>query len=71
VRFGILSYNCAGPKSSWATESKGDAAYVEAFTVYQDLSYPTPGAMPIVRSACEHTSLEAMLEDIEALRLGW
>jgi Bacterial capsule synthesis protein PGA_cap len=68
IRFGILSYNCAGPKGSWASEFKGGAAYVEAFTVYQDLSYPTPGAPPIVRSACEHTSLEAMIDDIEALR---
>jgi Bacterial capsule synthesis protein PGA_cap len=68
VRFGILSYNCAGPKTSWATEFKGGAAYVEAFTIYQDLSYPTPGAPPIVRSACEHTSLEAMIDDVEALR---
>ncbi len=70
VRFGILSYNCAGPKSSWASEHKGGAAYVEAFTIYQDLSYPTPGAQPVVRSACEHTSLEAMIDDIEALRLS-
>ena len=68
VKFGILSYNCAGPKSSWASEFKGGAAYVEAFTIYQDLSYPTPGAQPVVRSACEHTSLETMIDDIEALR---
>jgi poly-gamma-glutamate synthesis protein (capsule biosynthesis protein) len=68
MRFGILSYNCAGPKSSWASEFKGGAAYVEAFTVYQDLSYPTPGAAPVVRSACEHTTLESMIDDIEALR---
>lgn len=68
VRVGILSYNCAGPKSSWASEFKGGAAYVEAFTIYQDLSYPTPGAQPVVRSACEHTSLEAMIDDIEDLR---
>lgn len=68
MRFGILSYNCAGPKSSWANETKGGAAYVEAFTIYQDLSYPTPGAPPVVRSACEHTSLERMIDDIEALR---
>ena len=27
MRFGTLSYNCAGPKSSWASETKGGAAH--------------------------------------------
>ena len=45
VRFGVLSYNCVGPRDSWATHKKAGVAYVHVLTHYE-LNYATPGGPP-------------------------
>ena len=35
LRFGVLSYNCVGPRESWASASKGGCAYLHVLTHYE------------------------------------
>jgi hypothetical protein len=67
VRFGFLSYNCVGPKESWATPAKAGCAYVKVITHYE-LDYATPGGPPTVYTFPDPATLERMQGDIEALR---
>lgn len=67
IRFGILSYNCVGPKRSWASSDKSGCAYVKIITHYE-LENANPGGPPNVYSFPEIRSLEAMKEDIKKLR---
>lgn len=67
LRFGFLSYNCVGPKDSWATPSKPGCAYVKVITHYE-LDYATPGGPPTIYTFAEAGTLEAMEEEIAALR---
>ena len=67
-RIGFLSYNCVGPKDSWASVSKPGCAYVEVVTHYE-LGYATPGGPPKrVLTFAEPETLEQMQCDIERLR---
>jgi len=67
-RIGFLSYNCVGPKDSWASDSKAGCAYVEVITHYE-LGYATPGGPPKrILTFAEPDTLEQMQCDIEALR---
>jgi poly-gamma-glutamate capsule biosynthesis protein CapA/YwtB (metallophosphatase superfamily) len=67
-RIGFLSYNCVGPKDSWASNSKAGCAYVEVITHYE-LGYATPGGPPKrILTFAEPETLEQMERDIEALR---
>lgn len=67
VRFGFLSYNCVGPKDSWATRSKPGCAYVQILTHYE-LDHATPGGPPTIYTFAEPQSLEAMEDDIRNVR---
>jgi poly-gamma-glutamate capsule biosynthesis protein CapA/YwtB (metallophosphatase superfamily) len=67
VRVGILSYNCVGPKDSWAGENKAGCAYVQVITHYE-LDHASPGGPPRVYTFAEPESTDAMLADIENLR---
>jgi len=65
--FGILSYNCVGPKETWATHDKPGCAYVHVLTHYE-LDHAVPGGTPIVYTFAEPDSLDAMMEDIAKAR---
>jgi poly-gamma-glutamate synthesis protein (capsule biosynthesis protein) len=67
TRFGFLSYNCVGPKESWATAKKPGCAYVNILTHYE-LDHATPGGPPSIYTFAEPRSLEAMVADIQKLR---
>jgi poly-gamma-glutamate synthesis protein (capsule biosynthesis protein) len=67
LRFGLLSYNCVGPRDSWAGESRAGCAYVHVLTHYE-LDHASPGGPPTIYTFAEPKTLEAMAADIEALR---
>jgi poly-gamma-glutamate capsule biosynthesis protein CapA/YwtB (metallophosphatase superfamily) len=67
LRVGALSYNCVGPKDSWANEKKAGCAYVHVITHYE-LDHATPGGPPRIYTFAEPESTDAMLADIENLR---
>jgi poly-gamma-glutamate capsule biosynthesis protein CapA/YwtB (metallophosphatase superfamily) len=63
---GVLSYNCVGPRESWATSLKAGAAYVKVITHYE-LDDANPGNPPTVYTFCDKTSLRAMTDHVAAL----
>ena len=67
LKVGTLSYNCVGPKESWADEKKAGCAYVQVITHYE-LDHATPGGPPRIYTFAEPESTDAMLSDIEKLR---
>ncbi|MFC1863360.1 CapA family protein [Thermodesulfobacteriota bacterium] len=67
TRFGFLSYNCVGPKESWATPDKAGCAYVHVLTHYE-LDHANPGGIPAIYSFAEPISIKAMVDDIKQLR---
>jgi hypothetical protein len=67
LKVGVLSYNCVGPKESWADEKKAGCAYVQIITHYE-LDHATPGGPPRVYTFAEPESTDAMMADIEKLR---
>ncbi|MGW5386681.1 CapA family protein [Nocardia sp. NPDC003963] len=66
-RVGVLSYNCVGPRVSWAASQKAGAAYVNVLTHYE-LESATPGGPPTVYTFVAPDSLAQMKSDIRALR---
>jgi poly-gamma-glutamate synthesis protein (capsule biosynthesis protein) len=67
VRVGMLSYNCVGPKDSWAGENKPGCAYVQVITHYE-LDHATPGGPPRIYTFAEPDSADVMLTEVENLR---
>jgi poly-gamma-glutamate capsule biosynthesis protein CapA/YwtB (metallophosphatase superfamily) len=67
VRVGILDYNCAGPKESWATSDKPGCAYVHIITHYEEDS-SSPWRPAMVYTFATSRSLEVVLDDIRNLR---
>lgn len=67
VRFGFLSYNCIGPKESWATSEKPGCSYVRVLTHYEQQTVQ-PGIRPAVYTFAEPSSLKAMQDDIRKLK---
>ncbi len=65
--FGILNYNCVGPKETWATHDKPGGAYVHVLTHYE-LDHAVPGGTPNVYTFAEPDTLDAMLDDIRKAR---
>ncbi|MDQ2697290.1 MAG: CapA family protein [Actinomycetota bacterium] len=65
-RIGVVSYNCVGPRESWATSSKAGAAYVHALTHYE-LDSANPGGPPSIYSFAAPKSLAAFEADVRAL----
>lgn len=66
-RIGVLSYNCVGPRDSWAASQKAGAAYVKVLTHYE-LDSATPGGPPTIYTFAAPESVKAMAADIEQLR---
>jgi hypothetical protein len=67
LRLGFLSYNCVGPRESWAGRNRAGCAYVHVLTHYE-LDHASPGGPPAVYTFAEPQTLDAMVADIEALR---
>lgn len=67
LRIGVLSFNCVGPRDSWAASQKAGAAYVKVLTHYE-LESATPGGPPTVYTFVAPDSLAQMKADIRALR---
>jgi poly-gamma-glutamate synthesis protein (capsule biosynthesis protein) len=60
LRVGILSYNCVGPRESWARPSKAGCAYLNVLTHYEldhrlraDRPPSTPSRPPRASTPCE------------------
>lgn len=64
---GVLSFNCVGPRDSWAASQKAGAAYVKVLTHYE-LDSATPGGPPTIYTFTAPDSLRAMQEDIRKLK---
>jgi poly-gamma-glutamate synthesis protein (capsule biosynthesis protein) len=60
---GVVSYNCVGPRESWATSRKAGCAYVDVLTHYE-MRNANPGGPPRIRTFCEPTSLRAFRDEI-------
>ncbi len=67
LRVGTLSYNCVGPKDSWAGEKKAGCAYVQVITHYE-LDHASPGGPPRIYTFAEPESTAAMLTNVENVR---
>jgi len=67
LRFGFLSYNCVGPRLSWAGPDKGGCAYVQVVSHYEPEG-ANPGGPPQPFSFALPMTLDAMQADIVALR---
>lgn len=63
----VLSYNCVGPRESWATSQKPGGAYVHVLTHYE-LDHASPGGPPRIYTFADPDSLEAMAADIRKAR---
>jgi hypothetical protein len=63
----VLSYNCVGPRESWATSAKPGCAYVHVLTHYE-LDHASPGGPPNIYTFAEPGSLDAMRRDVKAAR---
>jgi Bacterial capsule synthesis protein PGA_cap len=64
---GVLSYNCVGPRESWARPSKAGCAYLNVLTHYE-LDHASPGGPPTIYTFATPETLDEMREDIAALR---
>jgi len=62
---GVVSYNCVGPRESWATSKKAGAAYVRVITHYE-LEGANPGGPPRIYSFCDPDSLASFRADVAA-----
>ena len=67
MKIGFLSYNCVGPKETWANPLKAGCSWVRIVTAYE-LDHPTPGANPTIYTFPSPDSLKAMTDDIHELR---
>lgn len=67
TRVAVLSYNCVGPRESWATSTKPGAAYVRILTHYE-LDHASPGGPPRTYTFAEPEDLDRMADDITAAR---
>jgi poly-gamma-glutamate synthesis protein (capsule biosynthesis protein) len=67
MRVGVLSYNCVGPRESWARPSKPGCAYVNVLTHYE-LDHASPGGPPNVYTFATPESLDEMRIDLAGLR---
>jgi poly-gamma-glutamate synthesis protein (capsule biosynthesis protein) len=67
TKVGIVSYNCVGPRETWASPTKPGSAYVNVLTHYE-LDHAVPGGTPIVYTFNDPETVDAMLDDIRNLR---
>ena len=64
TKFGFLSYNCVGPKESWATPDKPGCAYVQILNHCEMDGF----SRPRFYTFAEPDSLKEMVKDIKSLR---
>lgn len=67
IKVGVLAYNCAGPRESWATPLKAGAAHIQILSHYE-LEYASPGSKPADFSFPHPDQLEAMRNDVRDLK---
>jgi len=67
LRFAVLSYNCVGPRESWAGSAKAGAAYVRVLTHYE-LDYASPGGPPEIFTFADPASLARLADDVAEAR---
>lgn len=67
AKVAVLSYNCVGPRESWATSRKAGCAYVHVLTHYE-LDYASPGGPPRIYTFAEPEHLGWLETDIQAIR---
>jgi len=67
IRVGVLSYNCVGPRDSWATSKKAGCAFVKVLTHYE-LDHASPGGPPSIYTFVAPESQDAMAADITELK---
>jgi poly-gamma-glutamate synthesis protein (capsule biosynthesis protein) len=67
IRVAILSYNCVGPRESYATSRKAGCAYVRVLTHYE-LDHSSPGGPPRVYTFVEPDDLATLQDDIGKAR---
>ncbi|CAL9674277.1 CapA family protein [Streptomyces sp. enrichment culture] len=67
LRIGVLSYNCVGPRESWATSRKAGCAYVHVLTHYE-LDHASPGGPPKTYTFADPDSITGLQADVAALR---
>ncbi|MFD2415142.1 CapA family protein [Amycolatopsis pigmentata] len=67
ARIAVLSYNCVGPRESWATSAKPGCAYVHILTHYEPEG-ANPGGPPRIYTFAEPDHLSLLAEDIAAAR---
>jgi poly-gamma-glutamate capsule biosynthesis protein CapA/YwtB (metallophosphatase superfamily) len=63
VTVATLSYNCVGPRESWATSRKPGCAYVHILTHYE-LDHASPGGPPSVYTFADPASLDRLAADV-------
>jgi poly-gamma-glutamate synthesis protein (capsule biosynthesis protein) len=66
VTVGFLSYNCVGPRESWATSVKAGVAPLRIINHYE-LDIASPGSTPREYTSVDPDSADEMREDIAAL----
>ena len=66
-KIGFLSFNCVGPKDSWAGPAKAGCAYVHVMSHYEQEG-ANPGGPPIAYTFATPQTLDAMQDDIARLR---
>lgn len=67
TRFGFLSYNCVGPRETYANPLKPGCAWIHVLTCYE-MDHPTTGGIPAIYTFAEPKSLAAMIDDVKNLR---
>lgn len=67
VRVAVLSYNCVGPRESWATSTKPGCAYIKVLTHYE-LDHASPGGPPNIYTFADPAHLQRMADDIAAVK---
>jgi poly-gamma-glutamate synthesis protein (capsule biosynthesis protein) len=67
VRVAVLSYNCVGPRESWATSRKAGCAHVQVLTHYE-LDHASPGGPPRIYTFAEPDDVDSLGADIRAAR---
>jgi hypothetical protein len=67
VTVGVLSFNCVGPRESWASAGKAGCAYVSILTHYES-EQGIPGVAPSITTFPDPRSLAAMQADVGELR---
>ena len=69
MRIGLISYNCVGPRESWATSVKAGCAYLRVLTHYEQ-SQATPGGTypPKMYTFVDPESLLQLRQDVGKLK---